>query len=312
MEEEGVKPTVKPMVKTTKPFVKYLTYSEEDESLGMVCTTAGYTEIKPGAPYPQNMLDHPEIFRTVTTGRILPDFYFIYIPHGEGVYETEGATYNVKPGSSILLLPMTRHRYTPLPDKGWNEYWVGFKGDFFSRLVHNGILSKKHTFLEIGFHSDMILTLEHIFNEVTVQKPLYQIRACSGIVSLIAELLTFERRQSQPNHYQKIVELAKFRIESNTAARREINIALIAAEVSVSVSRLNEIFKTYTSMTPYQYYLHLKINEAKILFENADISVKEAALNLGFDDQGHFSRLFKKKTGFAPSEWKKINFSGKL
>ncbi|MDR1105043.1 MAG: AraC family transcriptional regulator [Treponema sp.] len=55
----------------------------------------------------------------------------------------------------------------------------------------------------------------------------------------------------------------------------------------------------------YQYYIHIKIEKAQRLLEEKDVSVKEAAYRLGFDDQYYFSRLFKNKTGFTPAEWKR-------
>ena len=59
-------------------------------------------------------------------------------------------------------------------------------------------------------------------------------------------------------------------------------------------------------MTPYQYYIQLKIHKAESLLEQENITVKEAAHRMGFDDQYYFSRLFKNKTGVSPSEWKKF------
>jgi AraC-like DNA-binding protein len=58
-------------------------------------------------------------------------------------------------------------------------------------------------------------------------------------------------------------------------------------------------------MTPYQYFIHIKIQKAKSLLTQKDASVKEVAYKLGFDDQFYFSRLFKNKTGFSPSELKR-------
>ncbi|MDR0639696.1 MAG: helix-turn-helix transcriptional regulator [Spirochaetaceae bacterium] len=83
-----------------------------------------------------------------------------------------------------------------------------------------------------------------------------------------------------------------------------INTSLIAKQVGVSSSKLNSIFKLYTSITPYQYYINIKINKAQSLLEE-NISIKETASRMGFDDQCHFSRLFKSKTGVSPSKWKK-------
>jgi AraC-like DNA-binding protein len=59
-------------------------------------------------------------------------------------------------------------------------------------------------------------------------------------------------------------------------------------------------------MTPYQYYIQIKIDRACRLLEQTDISIKEAAWTLGFDDPYYFSRLFKQKTGIPPSEWKQF------
>jgi AraC-like DNA-binding protein len=60
-------------------------------------------------------------------------------------------------------------------------------------------------------------------------------------------------------------------------------------------------------MTPYQYYIHIKIHKAEELLGDKNISVKETARRMGFEDQLYFSRIFKQKTGITPSDWKKHN-----
>jgi AraC-like DNA-binding protein len=270
----------------------------------MVCTDAGYTVIKPNAPYPPDKNAHPGPFRDVEKGRILPEFQIIYISKGEGIFVVEGNIYKVVPGSFLFIFPGMRHHYKPDFTTGWDEYWVGFKGAFFTNMVKKNILSKEHIYLEIGLHINIISIFNQIFQEVLSQQPLYQVKACSGILSLIAEIVAFERRKKQPNHYQKIVEKAKYLIALNLHKYKAATISEISEQIGVSIARLNYTFKTYTSMTPYQYCIHLKIHEAKKLLENEDLSIKEIAHSLGFDDQGHFSRLFKSKTGVAPSEWK--------
>jgi AraC-like DNA-binding protein len=286
-------------------FVQYLTFSEEDENLGMVCTDAGYTEIPPGSPYPPNKKAHSYPFCDVVAGRILSEFQIVYISKGQGIFVVEGTTHKVIPGSILFILPGIKHHYKPDAATGWDEYWVGFKGDFFSRLLEKKLISSEHIFLEIGIHSNIISIFHQIFNEILTQQSLYQVKACSGILTLIAEILTYKRRIEQPNHYQKIVEKAKYFISSNLY-KKGINISDISEQIGISASRLNEIFRIHTSMTPYQYYIHLKLNEAKILLEDKNLSIKEIAIDLGFEDQGHFSRLFKNKTGFAPSDWKTL------
>ncbi|MDR0388002.1 MAG: AraC family transcriptional regulator [Treponema sp.] len=285
-------------------FLHYLPYSEEDEKLGMVCLTVGTTTVAPHTVYPPNKNDHPVLFRSVAEGRILPDFQIVYITKGQGIFNAEGVTYTVNPGSMLLIMPGMRHSYKPVFETGWQEYWVGFNGSFFMKLFREGILSKERLFFQVGLHEQYLNIFDQIFEEVRVQRPLYQFKAGVGIMTLLGEVLAHERRKEQPNYYQKIVEKAKYLMEFNVYG--VINLPSIAEQIGISPSRLNEIFKTYTAMTPYQYYIHIKILKAERLLEQPDVSVKEVAFRLGFDDQYYFSRLFKNKTGITPSRWKQI------
>ncbi|MDR0583424.1 MAG: AraC family transcriptional regulator [Treponema sp.] len=284
------------------PFSLYLTNSEEDKKTGMVCTDTGYEEVRPGDAYPQDSNAHPDLFKLTPKGRVLPEFQIIYISQGSGILRIERKAGQVKPGSVIFVLPGQRHFYEPSPETGWTEYWVGFNGSFFTSLMQKGIINKNHCYLEIGLHDYIIEMFESIFDEVSAQRPLYQIKTCSLIMGLVAELLVYERRKDQGDRYQKITEKAKYLMESNIYGA--IDIAGISRQLNLSESRFNTIFRNYTAITPYQYFIHLKINRAKKMLEDSDILIKEVADNLGFEDQYYFSRLFKQKTGIAPSEWK--------
>ena len=284
-------------------FWHYLPYSKEDERLGMVCTTAGSQNIPPGTVYPPFKEKHPAPFRSVAEGRILPEYQIIYIPKGEGVFSTVDKTWDVVPGSLLMVLPELKHWYKPIKEKGWQEYWVGFKGSYFNNLAKEGFLSEDKLFFNVGHYDYLTSIFKRIFDEVRYQKPLYQMKACSAVFTLITEMLSRSRRQEQPDFYQKIVEQAKHLMETNIDG--VVNLSNIASQIGISTSRLNEVFKQFCSMTPYQYFIQLKIHKAEELLSEETISVKEAAWRMGFDDQYYFSRLFKQKTGIAPSDWKK-------
>jgi AraC-like DNA-binding protein len=283
-------------------FMRYITYSREDEKLGMICTNAGFTRVKPYAVYPPNINAHPAAFRKIAEGRILPEFQIAYIAGGEGIFEAEGLSYRVVPGSVLIMFPGRRHRAKPIFEIGWDEYWVSFNGPFFTRMIEEGILSRDRVFFEMGLNNRILAIYDDIYEEVTAQRPLYQLKACSSILSLIAEILSRTRRMVQPEYYEVIVEKAKCLMELNIYGA--INMSRISEQIGISASKLNSIFKTCTSMTPYQYYINIKIHKARSLLEE-NLSVKETAWRMGFDDQYHFSRLFKNKTGVSPSFWKK-------
>ena len=290
---------------TEGSFFRYLSCDTENKTPCMFCTTAGSNNVKPGTVYPNPVrkYDHPARFRPVASGRILSEFQLLYITEGEGVFRSDGTTYQVKPGSALLLLPDVKHSYFPLPETGWHEYWVGFKGAFFLELIETGCFSREKVFFNVGLHDSILSLYNQIFEEVLYQRPLYQIRVCTSILSLITEVLDRERCRDIPEFYQQIVEKAKLLMEANIFGT--INLPDIANQLGISTSHLHKIFKTYTSMTPYQYFILIKMQKAENLLSREGVSVKEAASQLGFNNQYHFSSLFKNKIGISPLKWTK-------
>ncbi len=282
-------------------FSRYLTWSEEDEKWQLVCTDAGYNEVAPNTRYPPKIEDHPRAFKSVAVGRVLSEYQLIYVTKGEGEFRTEGKEYPVLPGSILFLFPGVSHSYKPLVETGWTEYWVGFKGPFADKLKENGFIDPARPLLNPGLQKDILALYSRIFDQVSTQAPLYQIRASSLVIGLIAEILAGERRAAQSSHSEQLVSKAKFLMQEHIDG--EINLNGICDSLGVSTSHLNEVFKAYTAMTPYQYFISIKIHRAKELLERGDLPIKEVAFLLGFNDEYYFSRLFKNKTGLSPSHW---------
>jgi AraC-like DNA-binding protein len=201
----------------------------------------------------------------------------------------------------MLVFPGVRHIYKPDFEVGWTEYWVGCKGAYADNLVAQGFISSAQPVLDIGLHNRILELFAKILDLVRDQEPLYQIRSGSLILALVAEILSCVRKASQFSHSERLVQKAKFLMEENIYG--EINLPAICETLGVSSSHLNEVFKAYTSMTPYQYFISIKIQKAKELLEGDDPVIKVIAYHLGFKDEYYFSRLFKSKTGVSPSKW---------
>ena len=282
-------------------FSLYLTHSSEDENWQMVCTDAGRTWIPPGSPYPPHLEKHPESFQSVSVGRRINEYQMVYIPAGQGTLEMDERRYLVESGSLFLLFPDIRHAYHPDPTTGWTELWVGFSGPQVDALLAAGIISPAQPLFHLGYQAKLVSGFQTIFEQVKLQSPLYQFRVCAEVMRLLAETLSLERLSAQPTRSQKIVEQAKAFIEGHISTVFDLD--HLGAAVGLSLPHLNEVFKSYTGMTPYQYCIHVKINRAKEILANGRCSVKEISWQVGFDDPYYFSRLFKKKTGFSPSQW---------
>ena len=89
----------------------------------------------------------------------------------------------------------------------------------------------------------------------------------------------------------------------NENYNQDISIENYAQTRGMSVSWFIRNFKKYTGMTPMQFIVSLRVNNAQILLGQTNYSIYEIAKIVGYDDQLYFSRLFRKQKGFSPSQY---------
>lgn len=82
------------------------------------------------------------------------------------------------------------------------------------------------------------------------------------------------------------------------------SIAQLANQLSVSQRYLSDTLKKETGKTSTEHLQLYLIDEAKNILLNPDKTVSEVAYELGFEYPPYFSRLFKKKEGISPSEFR--------
>jgi AraC family transcriptional activator of pobA len=88
------------------------------------------------------------------------------------------------------------------------------------------------------------------------------------------------------------------------------NVSDYAALLHIKPVLLNEISKQLSGITAGEHIRNRVILEAQRYLYNTDLTAKEIAYKLGFDDPHYFSRFFKKYTSQSPSEFKEAARAG--
>lgn len=83
------------------------------------------------------------------------------------------------------------------------------------------------------------------------------------------------------------------------------SVSYFAKELGVSRQKLNSELKLMIGMTAANIIDHRLILEAKRLIIFSNLTIKEIAFDLGFEEHSYFTKVFKKITGYTPSEYKK-------
>lgn len=85
----------------------------------------------------------------------------------------------------------------------------------------------------------------------------------------------------------------------------ELSLSDLAQFVFVSPYHLAHVFKEEIGMSPIQYLIKCRIDEAKRLLLNTEAPVREIALKVGYPNANYFNLLFSKMTGKSPGKFRK-------
>lgn len=80
----------------------------------------------------------------------------------------------------------------------------------------------------------------------------------------------------------------------------DLTLEELAGIAHMSPYHFSRLFKRSTGLSPHQYVVRKRVERAKELLTNTDLSLHEVALSVGFADQSHLSRYTKRLLGVSP------------
>lgn len=83
---------------------------------------------------------------------------------------------------------------------------------------------------------------------------------------------------------------------------QDIKLIELAAIAQISPYHFLRLFKQKTGVTPHQYILQQRIKQAKHLLQHSELSIADIATRVGFCDQSHLTRCFKRIVGMTPKQ----------
>jgi AraC-like DNA-binding protein len=133
--------------------------------------------------------------------------------------------------------------------------------------------------------------------------PIMQLRAQAGMTELSIMLLEdyLADRPSLRISQQTLNWITSY---FSLHLDQEIHIEDMTSRANLSPSRFNAVFKEQYGVTPHQYLLDMRINHARELLRNTDLSQEQIAAYCGFADVHHFSKSFRSKLGLPPGRYR--------
>jgi AraC family transcriptional regulator, transcriptional activator of pobA len=125
------------------------------------------------------------------------------------------------------------------------------------------------------------------------------------IYQIASAYLSMERFQLSRNSARSIEITKTFRQMLRRNFKSMKRPSEFASSMNITVSYLNDTVRAVTGF-PVTYYIQQELmREAQRLLYHSDLTVKEIADNLGFEDDKYFNRLFSKVIGVSPGVFRK-------
>lgn len=236
--------------------------------------------------------------------RCCPDIYTVeFIRSGAMLHGRDGgpqdkidqpAVFWHHPGHSYQYGPVT-------PTGGWQHRWISFRGERGRRLLEEGFmpLSAK------GFvYVSRPLEIEQIFHQLLAKSSQPGPRELAEGIVLLEQLLCIcmEQARGIEEPYRNRIDEVCAEIQGQPCHR--VDFKKRSTEMGFSYSHFRRLFKQQTGLAPHDYLLHCRMQYAADALKDLRRSVKEVAIETGYEDPAQFSKLFRQKIGLSPKKFR--------
>ena len=88
----------------------------------------------------------------------------------------------------------------------------------------------------------------------------------------------------------------------HTHLDQELSLGQIAGVINISPTYFASLFKRATGISPHQYVIQQRVEQAKMMLSKTDLAITDIALQVGFSSQSHLTQQFKRFTGMTPKQ----------
>lgn len=235
---------------------------------------------------------------------IRPHHLFHLILNGCGTYYVNGMSFHLQKGQGFLILPGETTIYTADHENPWEYCWIGFDGYDVKKIlqrcgfVDGNLIYTDHS---NGKLEKSLLDLGTAFKKGSENeyKILGQLYLCFSYMCTSIENVSDSQNKTH-------LEKALYYIHNNYTY--DIRVSDIAKYVGIDRTYLYKLFVRHNNTSPLQYLIYYRLNIAKKMLIDTELSVTEIVYSCGFKDPPTFYKHFKKQLNMTPLQYRSNHF----
>lgn len=233
----------------------------------------------------------------------VPSYELRYTLEGEGILEYNGKTYTLSKGEGYLI-DCRKHHYYHTSREHWVCTVFHFNGTPVAPIFNALLQSGSVKFTASAF-PNFELTQMQLIQETLAVSAHAEFKISCLFHVLLTELLVTHSKSTTSEKTSSIIEKVVRYMQTNF--KDTFSTDDLCRKFGISRTHLNRCFRQYTGFSPHDYLMQLRLNSAKLLLKNSDLSVEDVCTQSGFQDTAYFIQAFKKKEGITPLKYRKSN-----
>ncbi|MDH6364358.1 YesN/AraC family two-component response regulator [Enterococcus sp. PF1-24] len=239
----------------------------------------------------------------------LPSYLMKFTLSGKGQLIYEEKRHVITAGDVFFIDCQNYQHYKTVSAEPWEMDWIHFNGGqaeaFYQEINKNGN-PVFHTDSEKIYTNQIHLIMNKLLQLQGLPNAKTEFQTSLLIHELLNELLLQKYQMDfQDSEIPDYILVVKAILDDEF--RKGVTLEALTSQFHLNKYQIVKDFSKYMGIPPIEYQINQKISFAKDLLRYTKMSIKEVALEIGIENFAYFSRLFKKKTGLTPSEYRKID-----
>lgn len=212
-----------------------------------------------------------------------------FVVRGHGIFERDGMTHHLQAGDLFVIPPFRKTFYKADTHDPWEYIWVSFTScEDLPELLGQSVIH--------------LPAAGRIFHEMKRCQQLENGKTafiCGKLWELFS--LFWEQETPATDYVENALHLI------HTEYMYDLSVETIAHRLGLDRSYFYSLFKTKTGVSPQQYLIRYRMEQAAVLMTAGGRSPTLAANSVGYKDIYTFSKMFKRVYGVSPREYIQTN-----
>lgn len=239
-------------------------------------------------------------------------FLFHYVISGTGTLfaensKKESISYSIKSGQGFMIFPNQICTYIADAQQPWEYVWIEFDGlraketvELSGLCVNSPVYKAKYKDIAQTMKDEMLYIVNH-----KDDSPFHLIGHLYLFIDSFVKSSTIAQISKSNNLRDFYIKEALSFIEQNF--QNDITVEEIAACCGLNRSYFGKIFHEVLGKSPQEFLISYRMTKATELLKLTSLSIAEVGSAVGYANQLHFSRAFKKIYGISPRQWRNEN-----